>query len=323
MNKQNKNWDFQMKFECGLNRKAYGDALVALGKKNKNIVVLDADLSTATRTIEFSKLFPNRFFNLGIAEQNIINVAAGMSIDGKIPYVSTFPMFGCGRAFEQIRYVALENLNVNFVFTHAGLSLSRDGCSHQMLEDIALMRVLPNMHVFVPSDVYETFSLIHKISQIDAPCFVRLPREENIIINYDSYEFEMNRYPTILYGEDIIILTMGNMIEVAIEVAEEFKKMGIGVRVVNVHTIKPLNATQILKLARETNKIVTLEEHNILGGLGSAISELLSTTYPLKICMLGINDAFGCSGAIKDLYIHFGLDKKSIFERIKDYYYTE
>lgn len=309
-----------MRREYALNREAYGKALAHLGRQNGNIVVLDADLSSATKTNIFAERFPERFFNMGIAEQNMVNVASGLAIDGKVPFVSTYPMFGCGRAFEQIRYCAMENLNINFVFTHGGLSLSRDGISHQLLEDLALMNTIPNMNVYVPSDYYETFSLIEHVSEIDNPCYIRLARDEEMLLFSSLYEFQPDVYPVLREGSDAVILTMGSMIELALDVALELEdEFEYSVGVVNVHTLKPLNQEVLMAISNRVEKIITLEEHNVLCGLGSIIGNFLSKRNPTKICQIGINDAFGNTGSIYDVRKHFGLDIKNIRRRILEY----
>ena len=305
---------------CKHNREAYGKALIELGEENENIVVLDADLSGSTKTIMFAERFPGRFINVGIAEQNLMCIAAGLARCGKIPFVSTYAMFGCGRAWEQIRNaIALDNLNVNIVLTHGGLSLGADGATHQMFEDIALMRVIPNMRVIIPADAIETRAAIKFVAKEDGPSYIRLSRRASPVIFNEDYILNPNDYPVLVNGSDVTIFTMGGMIFNTLKACKELIKEGISTKVVHVHTIKPLANEAILKAVRETGIVVTVEDHNTKGGLGSAIAELLIEKYPVKMKMIGINDEFGGSGKVDELYARYGLSVESIVKSIKEF----
>lgn len=297
-------------------RQSYGEALVELGRKNENIVVLDADLATATKTIDFAKEFPNRFFDIGIAEADMIGTAAGMSICGKVPFASTFAVFAAGRAYDQIRSsVCYPNLNVKICATHAGITVGEDGATHQMIEDIALMRVLPNMKVFCPSDDIQTKWLIKEIANLNGPCYVRLCRLATPEIYDIDQKFEIGKMVQIGEGEDATIFATGVTVSEAIKAKKVLKENGINVRVVDVHTIKPLDEETIIKCAKETKKLICVEDHNILGGLGSAIAEVLTEKYPVKLERMGIKDTFGKSGKAEELLKYFHIDSDSIVEK--------
>jgi len=294
-------------------RQSYGEALVELGKENEKIVVLDADLANATKTIEFAKEFPQRFFDIGIAEADMIGTAAGMSLCGKIPYASTFAVFAAGRTYDQIRSsVCYPNLNVKICATHAGVTVGEDGATHQMLEDISLMRVLPNMKVFCPSDDVQTKWIIKEISKIQGPCYVRLCRLATPDIYDENQKFEIGKMVQIGEGTDATIFATGVVVSEALKAQKILKEKGIDVRVIDVHTIKPLDEEMILKCARETNRLISIEDHSILGGMGSAISEVLTEKYPARLERMGINDKFGKSGKAEELLKYFGIDAETI-----------
>ena len=297
-------------------RQSYGETLVELGKENENIVVLDADLATATKTIEFAKKFPERFFDIGIAEADMIGTAAGMATCGKIPYASTFAVFAAGRAYDQIRSsVCYPNLNVKICATHAGITVGEDGATHQMLEDINLMRGMPNMHVFCPSDDVQTKWLIKEISKIQGPCYVRLCRLTTPDIYNENQKFEIGKMVQIGEGEDSTIFATGVTVSEAISAQKELKEKGINIRVIDVHTIKPLDEEMIIKCAKETKRLISVEDHNIIGGIGSAISEVLTDKFPTKLERMGINDTFGKSGNAKELLKYFKIDSQAIIDK--------
>ena len=297
-------------------RQSYGEALVELGKENENIVVLDADLATATKTIEFAKKFPERFFDIGIAEADMIGTAAGMATCGKIPYASTFAVFAAGRAYDQIRSsVCYPDLNVKICATHAGITVGEDGATHQMLEDINLMRGMPNMHVFCPSDDVQTKWLIKEISKIQGPCYVRLCRLATPDIYNENQKFEIGKMVQIGEGTDATIFATGVTVSEAISAQKELKEKGINIRVIDVHTIKPLDEERIIKCAKETKRLISVEDHNIIGGIGSAISEVLTDKFPTKLERMGVNDTFGKSGNAKELLKYFKIDSQSIIDK--------
>lgn len=302
-------------------RQSYGEALKEIGMQNKDIVVLDADLSTATKTQIFAKEFPNRFFDIGIAEQDMISTAAGFATCGKIPYASTFAAFAAGRAYDQIRNsVCYPNLNVKICATHSGVTVGEDGASHQMIEDISMMRTLPNMQVFSPSDDIQTKFIIKEISKIDSPCYVRLSRLATPVIYSENEKFELGKAKQIGSGEDATIFATGVCVAESLKAKEELEKKGIFVRVVDIHTIKPIDKETIIKCAKETKNIITVEDHNIIGGLGSAICEVLSEEYPTKVTRLGIKDTFGKSGNAIQLMRHFEIDAQAIISAIEEMY---
>lgn len=306
-----------MKDEKKATRQSYGEALVELGKENKNIVVLDADLATATKTIDFAKEFPDRFFDIGIAEADMIGTAAGMATCGKIPYASTFAVFAAGRSYDQIRSsVCYPNLNVKICATHAGVTVGEDGATHQMVEDLALMRVMPNMKVFCPSDDIQTKWLIKEISKIDGPCYVRLCRLATPAIYDENQKFEIGKMVQIGDGTDATIFATGVCVSEALKAKEKLKQKGIDIRVVDVHTIKPLDENMILKCAKETKRLISIEDHSILGGLGSAISEVLIEKYPCKLERMGVADTFGKSGKAEELLKYFKIDADAIVKKL-------
>ena len=296
-------------------RQSYGETLVKLGKENKDIVVLDADLAGATKTSLFAKEFPNRFFDMGIAEANMLGTAAGFATCGKIPYASTFAVFAAGRGYDQIRNsICYPNLNVKICATHAGITVGEDGATHQMLEDISLMRTLPNMTVISPSDDTQTRWVIEEISKIKGPVYVRLARLATPIIYDENQKFEIGKAIQIGEGTDGTVFATGVTVTEAIKAQEELKTQGIHIRVVDIHTIKPIDKDMIIKCAKETKKLVSIEDHSIIGGLGSAISEVLTTEYPTKLTRMGMKDIFGKSGKADQLLEYFGLTSKAIVE---------
>ena len=294
-------------------RQSYGEALLEFGKENKNVVVLDADLSTATKTELFAKEFPDRFFDMGIAEQNMISTAAGMATCGKIAYASTFAVFAAGRAYDQIRNsICYPKLNVKICATHAGVTVGEDGATHQMLEDISMMRTLPNMTVISTSDDIETKWAVKEISKINGPVYLRLSRLATPVIYDENQKFEIGKAIQIGDGTDATIFSTGVTVSEALKTQEQLKQKGINVRVVDVHTIKPIDRDMIIKCAKETKKLISIEDHNVIGGLGSAISEVLTDECPTKLTRLGINDTFGKSGNAVELMSYFGITAEKI-----------
>lgn len=300
-------------------RDAYGEALVELGTRDENIVVLDADLSKSTKTAVFAKKFPERFINVGIAEQDLIGTAAGLATTGKTVFASTFAMFATGRAYEQIRNtVAYSKLNVKICPTHAGITVGEDGGSHQAIEDIALMRVIPNMVVISPADANEAKKAILKAAEYNGPVYVRLSRQATDVVFDENVEFEIGKAKVIKEGKDVAILATGIMVYEAVKAAELLEKEGISAKIVNISTIKPLDKEEILKAAKDTKFMITVEEHSVIGGLGSAISELLSEIYPTKILKMGIYDRFGESGPADELVDKFNLRAVDIVKKVKE-----
>lgn len=300
-------------------RQSYGEALAKLGEENKDIVVLDADLSGATKTSIFAKKFPNRFFDMGIAEQDMMGTAVGLSTFGKIPYVSTFAMFAAGRAYDQVRNtIAHTDSNVKICATHAGITVGEDGATHQMLEDIGMMRMVPRMTVISPSDDVQTKWVIEEISKINGPFYIRLSRlstpviydEEFVKIN--NIKFKIGKGIQIGEGTDGSIIATGVTVAEALKTQAILKQKGINVRVIDLHTIKPIDKELVIKCAKETKKIITIEDHNIVGGLGSAVCETLSDECPTKVIRMGIKDTFGESGKAEELMKYFKIDCDSI-----------
>ena len=302
-----------MKEENKATRQSYGEALVELGKENKDIVVLDADLAGATKTVLFAKEFPNRFFDMGIAEANMFSTAAGFATCGKTPYASTFAVFAAGRGYDQIRNsICYPNLNVKICATHSGLTVGEDGATHQMLEDISLMRTLPNMIVMSTSDDTQTKWAVEEISKINGPVYLRLARLATPIIYDDNQNFEIGKGIQIGDGVDATVFATGVTVAEAIKAQEILKKKKINIRVVDIHTIKPIDKDLIIKCAKETKKIISIEDHNIIGGLGSAISEVLTEEYPTKLVRLGVKDTFGKSGKAEELMKYYKITSKDI-----------
>ena len=297
-------------------RQSYGEALKELGMKKENIVVLDADLAEATKTSIFAKEFPNRFFDMGIAEQNMIGTAAGLATCGKIPYASTFAVFAAGRAYDQIRNsVCYPNLNVKICATHAGITVGEDGATHQMIEDISMMRTLPNMTVISTSDDTQTKWAVEEISKIQGPVYLRLCRLATPVIYENKDDFKIGKAVQIGAGEDATIFATGVTVSEALKAKEALKMQGINVRVVDIHTIKPIDKEMIIKCAQETKMLISVEDHNVIGGLGSAISEVLVQEYPCKLEMMGIQDTFGKSGKAEELLSYYKIDSKAIIEK--------
>ncbi|WP_456082951.1 transketolase family protein [Leptotrichia sp.] len=296
-------------------RQAYGEALAKLGKENENVVVLEADLSKSTMTAYFKKEFPERHINVGIAEADLIGTAAGFATTGKIPFASTFAVFAAGRAYDQIRNsVAYPKLNVKICPTHAGVSLGEDGGSHQSVEDIALMRAIPGMVVLSPADAVETEKMIFAAAEYEGPVYVRLGRLNIPVLFDDNYKFEIGKAVTLTEGNDVAILATGLMVYEATEAAKQLAEQGIKARVVNVSTIKPLDEETVLKAAKECKFIVTSEEHSVIGGLGSAVSEFLSENHPTKVIKHGIQDVFGQSADGDTMLNNYKLRAKDIVE---------
>lgn len=302
-----------MKNEKKATRQSYGEALLDLGSKNNDIVVLDADLSGATKTDLFAKKYPDRFFDMGIAESNMISTAAGLATCGKIPYASTFAVFAAGRAYDQIRNsVCYPKLNVKICATHAGITVGEDGATHQMIEDISLMRTLPNMTVMSVSDDTETKWAIEEISKIKGPVYLRLARLETPIIYDENQQFTIGKAVQIGNGEDGTVFATGVTVAEALKAKEELEKKGINIRVVDIHTIKPIDREMINKCANETKKLVSIEDHNIIGGLGSSIAEVLIEDNPKKLVRLGIKDTFGKSGNARELMEYYKITANDI-----------
>ncbi len=300
-------------------RKSYGEALVELGKQNKDVVVLDADLAGATKTDLFAKEFPNRFFDMGIAESNMMATAAGFATCGKIPYASTFAVFAAGRAYDQIRNsICYPNLNVKICATHCGVTVGEDGATHQMLEDLSLMRTLPNMTVISPSDDTQTKWIIKEIAKIQGPVYVRLARMETPIIYEENTKFEIGKGVQIGEGTDATVFATGVTVAEALKSKEILEQQGINIRVIDMHTIKPIDEEIIIKSAKETKKLISIEDHNVIGGLGSAISEVLTEKCPAKLIRLGIKDTFGKSGKANELMKYFEITAEDIVEVINN-----
>lgn len=294
-------------------REVYGHTLVELGAENPDIVVLDADLTVSTKTAYFGKAYPERFFTMGVSEQDMIGTAAGLALSGKLPFASTFAMFATGRAWEHVRQsVAFQNTNVKIVATHSGVTVGEDGATHQALEDIALMRVLPNMTVIVPADPVETRQVIRKVAETVGPTYVRLSRIKFPTLFSEDYEFEIGKAHVLREGDDVTIFAAGIMVSESLAAAELLANDGVSAHVVNVSTIKPLDSAGILDAAVRTGAVVTAEEHNIIGGLGGAISELLSESSPMPVRRIGMRDQYGTSGNGMKLLEYFGLKATNI-----------
>lgn len=299
-------------------RDAYGMWLVELGKKNPNIVVLDADLSCSTKTALFAKNFPERFFNMGIAEQDMMGTAAGLALTGKLPFVSTFAIFATGRAWEQIRQtICYSNANVKIVATHGGITVGEDGATHQALEDVALMRVIPSMTVIVPADAYETVQCINTAVDYYGPMYIRLGRSKVPSVLPADYKFSLGKAFIFSVGKDVNIIANGIMVAEALKSAEVLNKEGISTGVANFSSVKPLDEESLLYIAKNSKLIITAEEHSIIGGLGSAVAEFLSENHPVKVKRIGINDTFGCSGSWRELVKLYGLTAENIINTVK------
>lgn len=308
-----------MKDKKQATRQSYGETLVKLGKENENIVVLDADLAGATKTDLFGKEYPERFFDMGIAEANMLGTAAGLATCGKIPYASTFAVFAAGRGYDQIRNsICYPKLNVKICATHAGITVGEDGATHQMLEDLSLMRGLPNMTVISPSDDTQARWVIEEISKMEGPVYVRLARLATPIIYEENQKFEIGKAVQLGEGTDGTVFATGVTVAEAIKAQEELDGKGIHIRVVDMHTIKPIDKDTILKCAKETKKLVSVEDHSIIGGLGSAISEVLTDEYPTKLERMGMQEIFGKSGKAEELMEYFGLTAKAIVQKFQN-----
>ena len=306
-----------MKNEKIATRQSYGEALELLGEEKENVVVLDADLSTATKTNIFAKRFPNRFFDMGISEQDMIGTAAGFATCGKIPFASSFAVFTAGRAYDQIRNaVCYPNLNVKLCATHSGITVGEDGATHQMLEDISLMRSLPNMIVISTSDDTQTKWAIKEAAKITGPVYVRLSRMATPVIYDENQKFELGKAVQIGDGTDACVIATGDVVYQAIKAKEELEEKGIKIIVINIHTIKPIDKETIIRAAKETKKVITIEDHNIIGGLGSAVCEVLAEEYPCKVTRMGIKDTFGKSGKADELLKYFNLTSEDIIKAI-------
>uniref|UniRef100_A0A7C4AK19 Transketolase family protein n=1 Tax=Thermodesulfovibrio aggregans TaxID=86166 RepID=A0A7C4AK19_9BACT len=302
-------------------RDAYGITLAMLGRKNPDIVVLDADLSCSTKTSVFAKAFPERFFNMGISEQDMIGTAAGLALTGKIPFASTFAIFAAGRAWEQVRQtVCYSNANVKIVATHGGITVGEDGATHQALEDIALMRVIPGITVIVPADAYETAQSIVAASEYSGPVYIRLGRAKVSSVMPEDYRFQIGRAYIFKLGRDVNIVANGIMVAEALKASDLLNKEGIDTGVINLSTVKPIDEEVLLKIAKSSKLIVTAEEHSIIGGLGSAVAEFISENYPVQIKRIGVRDSFGCSGSWKELLEFYGLTSQNIIKTVKEYF---
>lgn len=301
-------------------RTAYGKALVELGAKNPNVVVLDADLSCSTKTAGFAKAYPERFFNMGVSEQDMMGTAAGLALCGKIPFASSFAMFATGRAFEIVRNsIAYPHLPVKICATHAGLTVGEDGASHQALVDISIMRVLPGMTVIVPADATETSQVIPAVVEVDGPVYVRLSRAASPVLFNDEYKFEVGKAKVITEGKDLALVACGLMVVHALEAAKILETKGISCTVVNMSTIKPLDEEVLKKLASEIGKIMTLEEHSILGGLGSSVAEFIGEEGNASVHRVGVRDRFGQSGSAEALLKHYKLMPEDIANKAIEY----
>jgi len=300
-------------------REAYGETLIEIAKDNPDIVVLEADLAKSTTTIKFKKEFPDRFFDCGVAEQNMMAMAAGLATTGKICYTGSFAMFATGRAFEQVRNtVSYARLNVKICPTHAGITVGADGASHQTVEDIALMRVIPGMTVIVPADYTEAKKAIQKAAEIDGPVYVRLGRASVPAVFDDTYEFVPGKAVRLKEGTDVTIFATGIMVDSSLNAAAQLEKDGISAEVVNISTIKPLDEEAVINSASKTGKVVVAEEHSIIGGLGSAIAELLGEKHPVPMAKVGIKDLFGRSGEPQELLKLYGLTSEDISQAAKN-----
>ncbi len=299
-------------------RDAYGEVLAELGAENDQIVVLDADLSGSTKTALFARKFPERFFNMGIAEANMVGTAAGLASYGKVPFVSTFAIFAAGRAWEQVRQsVAYPKANVKVVATHGGVTVGEDGGSHQSVEDIAIMRAIPNMTVIVPADGPETKAAIRAAAAYQGPVYVRLGRNKVATLFADDHRFEIGKGCELVSGSDLTFVTTGLMTAQAVKASEILKAQGVSARVVHMGTIKPLDGDILIKAAKETKLIITAEEHSIVGGLGGAVAEFLSETSPVPVHRVGLRDRFGTSGKAEELLKYFGLTADDLVEAAK------
>jgi transketolase len=300
-------------------RDSYGNALVELGKEHEDLIVLDADLAAATKTGVFKKAFPERHIDCGIAECNMAGIAAGLAATGKVPFMSSFAMFAAGRAFEQVRNsIGYPHLNVKIGATHAGISVGEDGATHQCNEDMALMRAIPGMVVINPSDDVEARAAVKAAYEYEGPVYLRFGRLAVPVFNDEStYKFELGKGVILREGKDVAIIATGLMVAASLEAAEMLAKDGIDAKVINIHTVKPLDEELVVEAARETGKVVTVEEHSVIGGLGSAVCDVLSEKAPTKVMKIGINDVFGESGPALELLHKYGLDAEGVYNQVK------
>ncbi len=302
-------------------RDGYGNALAELGREHEDVVVLDADLAAATKTGVFKKEFPERFIDCGIAEENMMGVAAGLAAAGKVPFASSFAMFAAGRAFEQVRNsIGYPHLNVKIGASHAGISVGEDGATHQCNEDIALMRTIPGMVIINPSDAVEARAAVRAAYEIDGPVYKRFGRLAVPVINdRPDYKFEVGKGIVLREGKDVAIIATGLCVNSALEAAEKLAEEGIQAKVINMHTIKPLDEDLVVEAAKETGKVVTVEEHSVIGGLGSAVCDVLCEKLPTSVLKIGVNDVFGESGPAVKLLEKYRLDGQGVYEQIKDF----
>lgn len=301
-------------------REAYGDALIDLAKEHDNVVVLDADLATATKSDKFAKEFPDRHIDCGIAEADMMGIAAGLSTCGKVPFASSFAMFAAGRAFEQIRNsIGYPHLNVKIGASHGGISVGEDGATHQCNEDLALMRTIPGMTVINPCDYVEAYAAVKAAYEMNGPVYIRFGRLAVPVINDESnYNFEMGKGIVMREGKDVTIIATGLMVAYSLEAAEKLAEEGIDAEVINIHTIKPLDEDLVVASANKTGRVFTVEEHSVIGGLGSAVCDALAEKDPVKVTKIGVNDEYGHSGPALELLKEFGLDADGIYKKIKE-----
>lgn len=305
--------------KCIGTRDVYGEVLVKLGRQYPNIVVLDADLSCSTRTALFAREFPDRFFNMGISEQDMISTAAGLATVGKIPFVSTFAVFATGRAWDQIRQsLCYSQQNVKIVASHSGVTVGEDSATHQANEDVSLMRNLPNMSIYVPADGLETEKVLEHSIQDKGPAYIRLSRHKFPLLFDSEYQFQKGKAVLMEEGSDATVMAVGLMVSKALEAHQILKKEGISLRVLNMSSIKPIDKAAIISAAKETGLIVTAEEHSIIGGLGSSVAEIVSEHYPVPVKRIGINDCFGISGDAEELLEYFGLTVQNIVKTVQE-----
>ena len=301
-------------------RESYGNALVELGQENPNVVVLDADLAAATKTGMFKKAFPERHIDCGIAESNMIGIAAGLAAAGMVPFASSFAMFAAGRAFEQVRNsVGYPHLNVKIGATHGGISVGEDGATHQCCEDIALMRTIPGMTVIVPSDDVEAKAAVKAAAAMEGPVYMRFGRMAVPVINDEDYKFEIGKGNVLREGTDVTIIANGLCVAESLDAAEKLAADGINAQVINMATVKPLDTELVLEAAKATGKVVTVDEHSVIGGLGSAVCDVLAEQLPTPVLKIGVNDVFGHSGPAVELIKEFGLDGDSIAAKVKEF----
>jgi transketolase len=306
------------KLELKACRDGFGEALLVLGKKNKNVVVISADLAESTRCLEFGKKYPERFIEVGVAEQNMAGVAAGLALEGKIPFICSFGVFSPARNWDQIRIsICYNKANVKIIGAHAGLNVGEDGATHQALEDMAITRVLPNMTVIAPCDYEETKKAIWAAAKFEGPVYIRFAREKSPMTTLPKTKFKIGKAEVFKEGNDVTIIVCGPMVYEALLAAKELKKEKIKAEVINCHTIKPIDARTIIRSAKKTNRVVTIEEHQVNGGLGSAVAEVLAQNYPVPMKIIGVPDKFGESGTGKELLDKYGLNYLNIIKEVK------